>query len=397
MTTSSVPDLLPFRDRAFQDDPYPYFDQVRKNHPVYRSPDGFWVVSRYEDVSRLLFDRSLSVEELDLGPLSTMHNAVLASDPPKHTRLRRAASRWFTPKMVRTWVEVVEQETRQHLEKFISTGGHFDAAQDLAFPVTFRTMSRVLGVPFDSTEAKRTQHLNEVVNPALGASPNETEITAAGTAMGELLRQSEGLIAFKEANPGAGLIDALLELEHRGEMSRDETIATVQLLITVGYQDTTFLIANGLRLLSENEGLLAAYRDDPTARGAIINEMLRFDSPEQFVARKTTQPTVVGNVTIPAGDVVLLYLAAANRDPGVFEKPDVFNYKRDVAASKHLAFSAGLHACVGQVLVRAEAEAVFTVVVNMFSTLRLTGDVVTSHTDMFRTIDSVPLRAAIRN
>ena len=391
MPTTITPDLLPFRDARYRQDPFAYIAAMRHDHPVYRSPSGHWVISRYEDVASLLYDRTMSVEQQDFGPLSTMHDGVLASDPPKHTRLRRSVSRWFTPKMVARWTEVVREETDRQLKVIQDAGGRFDAVFELAFPVSFRTMSRILGVPFDEAEALRTRRLNDVVNPALGADPTPEEMTGAGEAMQELLAQTAQLIAYKEERPGDGLIDALLELERNGDMARAETAATVQLLATVGYQDTSFLIATGLRLLAEMPDVLDAYRADPESRQNIINEVLRYTSPEQFVSRLVTQPTTVSGVTIPAGESVLLFLAAANRDPDVFDNPDTFDHTRDASKSRHLAFSAGLHACVGQMLVRAQAETILTAVVTSFTELRTDGDVEENHTDMFRTVERVPL------
>lgn len=384
-------DLLPFRETGYRQNPVPYFTAVREQHRAYRSPSGHWVISRYDDVSRLLYDRSLSVEEQDFGPLATMHHGVLASDPPKHTRLRRSVARWFTPKLVARWTEVVREETAARLQAIRRQGGHFDAVFDLAFPVGFGTMSRILGVPYNEAEAHRTRRLNEVVNPALGAAPTGAEMTAAGAAMRELLDQTAALVQAKDRRPGDGLIDALLGLERSAEMSRAETLANVQLLATVGYQDTSHLIAGGLLLLARDPELWETFRRTVPARAGIIDEMLRLDSPEQFVTRLTTRDTAVGDVIIPPGHSVLLFLAAANRDPRVFEDPDAFNWSRDPARSRHLAFSAGLHACVGQVLVRAQAEAVLGAVADAFDRLDLDGPVQSNHTDMFRTLDRVPL------
>lgn len=156
-------------------------------------------------------------------------------------------------------------------------------------------------------------------------------------------------------------------------MSHDEVIASLTLLFAVGHLDISYLIVHGIKLMAEQPEILAAYRDHVDRRGDIVNEILRLDTPEQFVARLTVEPISIAGVDIPAGEPLILFIGAGNRDPQVFPEPDTFDIDRDADLSKHLAFGGGVHGCAGQVLARAEADEVFTALVTRFARVEITG------------------------
>lgn len=393
MTTTTATanvDLLPVNDPAYRADPYPYYAQLHSTTPTFHHPYGWWVITRHADVTELLFDRTLTVAQIDFGPASLFHKSPLGADAPDHGRLRKAMSRWFTPRSVSDWRRLAQAHLDACLESIVAGGGEFDGILDLAFPVTFRTICDILGV--DSTAALDIRNATYQVGAGLSSSPTPDEVQGVEDAMGWFVSHSETLIALKEQSPGDGLLDSFLASERVGEMSRDETIGSLILLFAVGHLDITYLIAHGLRRFAEQPAIAETYRSDADSRSAIIEELLRIDTPEQFVTRMTTEAVNVGGITIPAGEILLLMIGAANADPEVFADPSTFDHTRDFAKSKHLAFAAGIHGCAGQVLARAEADLVFTNLVERFGGVSSCGPVEYGHSDFIRSIKRLPLR-----
>ncbi|GAB7005404.1 cytochrome P450 [Nocardioides sp. AN3] len=399
MTTGTIPnaeapaggiDPLPYLSDAYRSDPYPYYAALRADEPVYRHPAGFWAVTGYAEISKLLYDRTLSVADLDYGPASPLHDSMLGADAPKHTRVRRTHSRWFTPKAVQQWVAFAREEIHRRLDAIVAAGGTFDAVHDLAFPVTFATVSKLLGVPVrDGAGVRQATH---DIGRSLGLEPTEEEAAGTERAFAWFIAHNENLIAEKRANPGDGLLDSFLAFEDDGTMSHDEVIASLTLLFAVGHLDISYLIVHGIKLMAEQPEILAAYRDHVDRRGDIVNEILRLDTPEQFVARLTVEPISIAGVDIPAGEPLILFIGAGNRDPQVFPEPDTFDIDRDADLSKHLAFGGGVHGCAGQVLARAEADEVFTALVTRFARVEITGPITYGHSDFIRSIASLPVK-----
>jgi cytochrome P450 len=382
-------DPLPYLTAHYRSDPYTYYAGLRSDHPVYRHPDGFWAITSYDAIRRLLYDRSLGVADLDYGPATPLHDSMLGADAPKHTRVRRSHSRWFTPKAVRDWARLTRTEVAQRLDGIVAADGRFDAVLDLVFPATFATISHLLDIPVVDGLQARTSTYD--LGKGLGLAPTEEELGDASAAFDWFHQHIEKLIDGKRAAPGNGLLDSFLALEADGAMSHDEVVASTTLLFAVGHLDVTYLIVHGIKLMAEQPEIFRTYRDQPDKRDDIVDEILRLDTPEQFVARITTQPIEVDDVHIPAGEPLILFIGAGNRDPKVFESPDEFRLDRDVDLSKHLAFGGGVHGCVGQVLARAEAHEVFSALTERFDSLRIDGPIGFGHSEFIRSIATLPV------
>ncbi|TQK71932.1 cytochrome P450 [Nocardioides sp. SLBN-35] len=388
-TLQPTADPLPYLTEEYRTDPYPFYAALRAQHPVHRHPDGFWAITSYDAIRHLLYDRTLGVAELDYGPAGPLHDSMLGADAPKHTRVRRTHSRWFTPKAVRTWTDITRAEVHSRLDAIAAGPRRFDAVRDLAFPITFATISHLLGVP--DTDGAKVRQATYDLGKSLGLAPTEAEAARTAAAFDWFVGHIERLIADKRRQPGDGLLDAFLGFEDEGTMSHDEVIASTTLLFAVGHLDITYLIAHGIELMARRPEIFDAYRNHPEQREAIVNETLRLDTPEQFVVRTTTEPITLDGQEIPAQEVLVLFIGAGNRDPQVFEEPDSFRLDRDVDLSKHLAFGGGIHGCAGQVLARAEAHVVFTALVERFTALELTGPVTHDHSDFIRSITALPI------
>lgn len=388
---TTTADPLPYVTAEYRTDPYPFYAALRAQQPVYRHPDGFWAITSYAAIHHLLYDRSLGVSELDYGPAGPLHDSMLGADAPDHTRIRRTHSRWFTPKAVKTWTEITRAEVDWRLDEITAGGGVFDAVQDLAFPVTFATISHLLGVPV--VEGLKARQATYDIGKSLGLAPTEEEAAGTAAAFAWFVEHIEQLIVNKRREPGDGLLDAFLAFEDEGTMTHDEVVASTTLLFAVGHLDISYLIVHGMKLIAERPEILRTYRDEPDKRDSIVNEILRLDTPEQFVVRMTTEPIMLEGVEIPAGEVLIMFIGAGNRDPRVFEDPDQFRLDRDVDLSKHLAFGGGIHGCAGQVLARAEAQVVFGALAERFESLELAGPVVYNHSDFIRAIAHLPIAA----
>jgi cytochrome P450 len=389
MTDTATPDLLPVDDPSYRANPYPYYARLHTEAPAYNHPYGFWAITRYADVTELLFDRSLTVAQIDFGPASLFHKSPLGADLPDHGRLRKAISRWFTPRAVAKWQELAQAHLESCLDTILANGGTFDCVLDLAFPVTFRTICDILGV--EPQQALDVRAATYKVGAGLSSNPTPNELHGVQDAMAWFVSHAEELITLKEQTPGSGLLDSFLQAERQGELSRDETIASLILLFAVGHLDISYLIVHGLHRFAQSPDITQCYRTDQDSRAAIIEELLRIDTPEQFVTRMTTQPIQVAGITIPAGEILLLMIGAANVDPEVFPQPEKFDHTRDLSKARHLAFGAGLHGCAGQVLARAEADLIFTTILERFGGVRSNGDVEYGHSDFIRSIKRLPL------
>ncbi|MDT7843251.1 cytochrome P450 [Streptomyces justiciae] len=383
-------DLLPFRDPGFRSDPYPYYARLREEHPVYKHPLGLYVVSRYEDVARLIRNPTLSVQQLDFGVADPIHQTMLGKDAPDHTRLRRITNRWFTPKAVEEWSKVMRASVEAVLDEVEKGDGTLDAADGLALKCTFDSICHIFGI--EPTDMLAVQRKTYEIGLSLGPGGDDEEAKGTAEALEWFAGHIRRLLADKRANPGEGMIDAFIAAQDEGRMTEDEVIYTIFLFFAVGHLDVKHLINHGIWLMTQRPGLFAAYRDDPEARPGIINEILRIDTPESMVVRLTTQDTVIGDATVPAGEVLALLIASANRDPAVFADPDTFDHTRPVAAGQHLAFGSGMHGCAGQVLARAEADVVFMALVHRFSGVELAGEPAYAHTEFLRTVTHLPVR-----
>ena len=381
-------DLLPFRDDNYRKNPYPYYDKIRPYGDAYLHPMGMYVVTKYEHVAQLLRDRTLSVLQIDFGPASALHDSMLGQDIPDHTRLRRATNEWFAPAAVKALTEDIRTNIHEIFDE-VEKRGSFEAVYDLAYPLTHSVMCKILGVPFDGSTDVRDKTFD--FGLSLGPGASDEDLVKTAEASDWFVVYIKGLITEKRKHPGKGMLDAMIELLDQNEMSEAEVIATTFLFFAVGHLDVSYLITNGLRILAGDSNVLKIYRNEPEKRTQIINEVLRFDTPEQFVSRLTTQPTLFGNLEIPAGEMLVLMIGAANKDPEMFSNPHEFDPER-TNSGRHLAFSGGMHGCVGQILARAEAEEVFNAVVQRFPNICLNGEPTWGHTEFIRSLHSLPLR-----
>jgi cytochrome P450 len=339
-------------------DPYPHYRRLREEDPVHRSLLDFWVISRYADVSALLRDPRLG-HELE----GSMDGAsMLFRDPPAHTRLRSLVSRAFTPRMLERFRARIRTIVGESVDRARQTG-RMDVIADLAFPLPATVISEMLGLPVeDHAQCRRwAGALTRTLDPVV-SQEDANEIASASLEFNTYLSEQ---VAERRKRPADDLLTALIAAEQAGDrLSSFELLSTVSLLFVAGHETTTNLIGNGFLALLRNPDQLRRLRDDPGLIRTAIEELLRYDSPVQFLIRTVKEPVTVGGRRLERGDPALLLVAAANRDPAVFGDPDVLDVGRPDA--RHLSFGGGIHFCLGSALARMEGQIAIGALVCLF-------------------------------
>ncbi|MCT9092775.1 cytochrome P450 [Streptomyces sp. ASQP_92] len=358
--TSEVVDLAALGE-DFTRDPYPVYAELRGRGPVHRirMPEGAeaWLVVGYEAGRAALADDRLSKEWRNAAPGLGVQQVssgitMLSSDPPNHTRLRRLVTREFTARRIEALAPRVQEMTDTFVDAMLAAPDRrADLVEALSFPLPITVIGELIGVPALDQEKFREWSNISVSAPALA------DRLAAAAEVKEYLTR---LLTDKRAHPGDDLVSALIRAadEEGGDhLSHDELLGMVWLLLIAGHETTVNLISNGMLALLGHPGQLAALRAD--FDGLIDNaveEMLRYDGPvETPTARFTREPVEIAGTLVPGGgQLVLVALADADRDPARYAEPDRFDIHRD--ARGHVAFGHGIHHCLGAPLARLEAR-----------------------------------------
>jgi cytochrome P450 len=370
------------RDPAFLANPYPVFKQIRAAAPVWKAPFGRWFLTRYDDCNLLLRDRRFGKDYVDpealmrrFGPTAPQDSAVielshmmLMRDPPDHTRLRGLVNKAFTARRIEASRERVRDIANELLDQVISQG-RMEAIRDLAFPLPVLVICELLGIP-EPDRSRFTSGSSAGVALLNPTPPTRAELDAANAEADASSGFFEALFELRRREPQDDLITQLVQAEDAGDrLSTIELRANVRLLFGAGHETTVNLIGNGLWSLLSHPDQWQLLRDDPSLIPNAIEEILRFESPVQAVARTVAEPLELHGVTLEKRELVVGLLGAANRDPEAFEDPDRLDITRkDV---KSLAFGGGIHFCLGAQLARIEAAVVFETILQRIPDLRL--------------------------
>jgi cytochrome P450 len=369
---------------AAQQNPYAVYARWRSTQPVYRAPTGEWFLTRYDDVSSVLGDtdrfsnslvgtrlyqqriRRLQIDDSDIlfGDFSMVN-----MDPPDHTRLRRLVSKAFTPKAVAGLRPRIEQIVDGLVDRL---DGQADLMSQFAYPLPVTVICELLGVPAADRDQFRTWNQQMIDNPDLSFEDVEA-LQRSQEAMRHLVGYMQGLIAERHRRPADDLLSSLVAVEEAGEqLTERELLTTAILLFIAGHETTVNLIGNGVLALLTHPAQLRRLRADPSLMDSAIEEMLRYDSPVQAVSRGVRQDVALGGAVLKRGDLVMCLVGAANRDPGHFPNPDVFDLgRRD---NRHLSFGRGIHFCLGAPLARLEARVALPALLRRFPRIELATD-----------------------
>jgi cytochrome P450 len=385
--TSEPKPFNPF-EPGFAEDPYPQYAELCATNPVQRTPLGLWAVFGYDDVVRVLRDPTLSVEDravIGSNPRAEMRQQILGDrpergtrgmlnlDPPDHSRLRRLVHQVFTPRMVDQLAPRVQAMVDDMLDAAAARGGTMDVIADLAFPLPFRVITAMLGMPV--SEEARMRDLAHTLTLGLEPLLALQHLEEIADASDELIEHVLDAIEWKRAHPADDLLTALLAAEADGDrLSPEELLDQVTLLYVAGHETTVNLIGNGTYALLRNRAQLERWRDEPALDATAVDELLRHDAPVQFSRRVTTAALELGEQTIEPGVFVLTCLASANRDPSKWgDDAQALDVGRGGAA-QHLAFGSGIHHCLGAALARLEGRLAIGTLIRRFPGLALATD-----------------------
>ena len=380
------PQFNPF-DPNFRANPYPFYDTLRLAEPVHRTSLGMVVLTRYEDVSATLKSNDFSRDvdkysEQSSSPARQRRRqrnegrtkSILNLDPPDHTRLRRLVSKSFIP----TEIERLRPRIQQLVDEILDRAqerGSLELVDDLAFPVPFQVISDLLNMPTERVDELR--EWSQIITNSLEPTASDAELDETETALEALVPYLTEIIEHRRKHLADDMLSSLITVEEAGErMTTGELMAFVVLLYIAGHETTVNLIGNGTLALLRNPEQLTFVRSNGMAPG-VVDELLRFDGPVQHTVRVPLVPVHfdVGDqrINVEPGTIVLTSLGAANHDPAMFDLPHQLQLARP-NASRHLAFSAGIHYCLGASLARLETEGAIGSLIKRFSKLDMTGE-----------------------
>ncbi|MEX2238657.1 MAG: cytochrome P450 [Dehalococcoidia bacterium] len=363
-------------------DPHPRFRELRAKSPVHHSDllDG-WVLTRYADVVSVLKDPRFSADrariendrladqiDFENPTFQMLSRTMLLVDPPDHTRLRTLVSKAFTPRRIEEMRPRIQAVVDSLLDD-VAASGRMDVIRDLAVPLPVIVIAEMLGVdPADRGKFKVWSDDLVSTLADFGSDPAAQE--RANAAVLELADYFRAVIAARRLEPRDDLISAMIAAEEQGDvLSENEMLGTCVLLLVAGNETTTNLIGNGLLSLLQHPAELERLKSQPGLIESATEEMLRYEFPVQSTVRIPIEDVEVGGKKLRKGQIVMVAVGAANRDPEQFPEPDRFDIMR--SPNRHVAFGQGIHFCIGAQLARAEGQTAFSTVLQRFPELRM--------------------------
>jgi cytochrome P450 len=352
-------------------DPFPLYRWLRDHEPVHHSESlGGWVVTRHADVLeilnrpsrfssdrfRRLDPRYASERPAVQAVAAVLRHWLVFRDPPDHTRLRALLQKSFTPRQLEQNTAGI-QATIDRLIDRSAARGEMEFIRDFAFPLPALVIAILLGVPTSDVELIKTwsDRLAAYLGGAVDAADN---FERASEGVAALVAYFQQQLREREKRPRDDLMSLMLRAEHEGEkLSQDERVANCVLLLFAGHETTTHLLGNGLHHLLRHPDQAARMRRTPELTEQAVEEFLRYDGPVPATLKIALEDLDWHGQHIRRGDMVLPFLASANRDPRQFEHPERLDVGRRPGRS--LAFGFGIHFCLGAPLARLEARLAF--------------------------------------
>lgn len=372
--------MLDISDPTFKADPYVIYDYVRAEKPLIKIPfvgrQTAWLVTRYADVLALLRDPRFVKNPRNAGlkkdkvaiwipefarPLS---QNMLDLDAPDHTRLRALVQKAFTPRMVEQLRPRIETLTAELLHK-AKHERQFDLISTYALPVPLTIISELFGIA-----PNQRDKFHQWVNTLFSIS-SLTDMARVMPTLWSLMRFLRQLVQERRRDPQDDLTTALVQAEEAGEqLSEDEVIAMIFLLLSAGHETTVNLIGSGTLALIQHPDQCQRLRENPSMIKSAVEELARFVSPVECSTERYAREDVTWHgITIRRGDLVLGSLNSANHDEQQFAQPKELDLERE--QNRHVAFGIGAHFCVGAPLAKLEAQVAFTALLEHYPNLQL--------------------------
>jgi cytochrome P450 len=346
--------------RSHLGNPHPVYAALREERPVHLNErPRFWAISRFDDVEAALREWPVfsSASGITLDGFSGIKPMIILMDPPRQAELRRVLQKAFTAKRIGAQESLIRHTARALLDA-IPAEEEVDLVSAFTASFPIMVIAEMLGVdPCDRGLFK--QWSNGIMATAAG------EYESLARNYEHIFDYFRGAIAARRASPRDDLVTALVQAEVDGhKLCDDDILGFCALLLIAGNETTTNLLGNAAIVLAAHPEARAEIVADMSLLPNAIEEVLRFEGPAQTLTRTTTVDAHVRGYTIAAGEKVMLLLAAANRDPRVFDDAERFDIHR--VTRKHIAFGSGIHFCMGANLARLEARVAFEELLGRF-------------------------------
>ena len=367
----------------FKANPFPFYAQLRAEAPVFPvtvsmpTRQRAWLVTRYSDVLDVLKDarfaknpyNAMSPEQLKKRPwvpsmFKPLEQNMLDLDGPDHSRLRALVHKAFTQRLIEQMRDQIQVLTNELLDAAEPKGG-MDLIADFALPLPLTMIGRILGVP-----AEDNHMFHRWTKTLVSAETNKYYFVVIPILI-RFMGYLKKLIKERRAHPKDDLVTALVQAKDGSDqLSGDEVLAMIFLLLVAGHETTVNLIGSGSLALLEHPDQLEKLRSEPAVIKPAIEELLRFVCPvEMATERYAREDITIAGTTIPRGELVLAVIGSANRDANYFDNPDSLDVTRE--NNKHLAFGQGVHYCLGAPLARLEGQIAISTLVRRMPNLRL--------------------------
>ena len=394
-------------DPAVAADPVPFYDELRAAGPLVKGRVTYLTVDhalahellRSDDFRVLIYGLNLPAplrwlegrtRDDSLHPLRAP--SLLAVEPPDHTRYRKTVSAVFTPRAVAALRDRVEQTAADLLDQLAGETGVVDIVGRYCSQLPVAIISEILGVP--ERDRSRLLEFGELAAPSLDIALTWRQYRSVQAGIGGLTSWLSEHLAQLRRSPSDNLMSQLIQVAESGSaetyLNESELHAIAGLVLAAGFETTVNLLGNGIRMLLDAPQHLDALRQRPGLWPNAVEEILRLESPVQLTARVARGDVELAGTQLERGDLVLVYLAAANRDPAVFPDPHRFDIERP-NVGKHLAFSGGRHFCLGAALARAEGEMGLRTFFDRFPEVRAAGSGSRRETRVLRGWSSLPV------
>ena len=392
-TTMSRPvsAIDPF-SHVFLRDPYPHHEAMREAGPVvWLEHYGIWAMARHQEVRDALTDWQTYCSSAGVGlsdfrkePPWRPPRIILEADPPLHTRTRAVLTRILSPAAIKTLRETFDREAELLVARLVEQR-EFDGIKNLAEAYPLKVFPDAVGISEEGRE--NLLPYGSMVFNSFG--PRNDLFDQAMANAGPVREWIMSKCSRAALAPG-GLGRQIFEAVDSGELSEDEAGMLVRSFLSAGIDTTVYGLGNALHCFASYPEQWTLLRENPALIRGAFEEVLRFEAPVQTFFRTTTRDVEVGGVQLGDGEKVLLFLAAANRDPRRWDHADTFDVRR--RATGHMTFGTGIHGCVGQAVARLESEAIFGAMARRVAAFELTGEPKRRLNNTLRGLDSLPLR-----
>lgn len=334
----------------YEDDPYPLYRSLRDECPVYLSESGLYAISRFDDVQAALTDwRTFSsagapvISQDDDDALATKSGNFIDMDPPHHAALRSVLGPWLNPRAFRALVPHIQSLAESQAAK-LHDRNEVDLSEIIAWHIPLRLICHMMGLPEADAPA-----LNDLLGDFGRRVRGSADVPSWGIVAARKLREYflDCISARRKAGHDGGpdILSGLVAIQARENLTDDQILDLAIIILLAGTESSSSMLSNAFVLLADRPELRGRLISGEVSAEAVINEILRLESPVAFVARTTTREVELHDISVPAGARIALLLGAANRDDRTFERAAELNPDRKRKPS--VAFGTGVHMCMG--------------------------------------------------